>query len=104
MENITLGQISSILTFIITFVGSIGTIVFAIRKTLSKELQPLNDRIDKLDVNQCKNFLVRFLADVEHGQPLDEVEIKRAHDVYDHYKYDLHSNSYIGDKWEKLMK
>ena len=35
---------------------------------------------------------------------MDDVEVKRAHDVYDHYSGDLHGNSYIKDKWEKLMK
>ena len=108
MENITLGQISNILLWLVAFFGTIGTIVTTImvflNKIIKKHLKPLNEKIDKLDLNDCKNFLVRFLADVERGQVMDDVELKRAHDVYDHYRDDLHANSYIKDKWEKLMK
>lgn len=126
MENITLGQAFNAIKFIVEFVGILISVIFAVRKTLNKQLEPLNEKIDDvnktvnkkidevkteihskidtLDMNDCKNFLVRFLADVERGQPIDEVEIKRAHDVYDHYKDDLGGNSYIADKWNKLMK
>ena len=104
MENITLGQISNILLFLTELGGVIVAMVVAMKKILNKQLSPLNDKIDKLDMNDCKNFLVRFLSDVERGQVMDEVEEKRAHDVYDHYRNDLNGNSYIEDKWNKLMK
>lgn len=115
MENLTIGEITNILKFIIEFVGLLVTVVVTMKKILEKQFKPINEKVEKiekivnekidnLDLNQCKNFLVRFLADVERGQAIDEVEIKRAHDVYDHYKDDLHGNSYIKDKWEKLMK
>lgn len=104
MENITLGQISNVLLWIVTFGGAITTILVGFKKIINKQLEPINKKIDKLDLNDCKNFLVRFLADVERGQEMDDVELKRAHDVYDHYRIDLHANSYIKDKWEKLMK
>ena len=41
---------------------------------------------------------------VSDAEILYEVEEKRAHDVYDHYRNDLNGNSYIEDKWNKLMK
>lgn len=115
MEDITLGQAFNAIKFVVEFVGILISVIFAVRKTLNKQLEPLNKKIDdvhktvnkkidSLDMNDCKNFLVRFLADVERRQPIDEVEIKRAHDVYDHYKNDLGGNSYIADKWNKLMK
>lgn len=104
MENITLGQISNLLLFIVELGGVTITIIVAMKKILNKQLEPINQKIDKLDLNDCKNFLVRFLADVERGQVIDEVEEKRAHDVYDHYRKDLNGNSYIEDKWNKLMK
>ena len=104
MENITLGQLSNLLLFLIEFVGSIVTIAVVIKKSLNKQLVPLNQKIDKLDTNQCRNYLVEFLADVEHGIVKDETQIKRAYEVYDHYTKDLNGNSYIHDKWKKLMK
>ncbi len=75
-----------------------------IDKKFKSALDPLEKKIDKIDENQCRNFLVNFLADVENGVEKDEVQIKRAYEVYEHYSKDLHKNSYIHDKWEKLMK
>lgn len=104
IENITLGQIQNTLGFILAFGGTIGTLLVGIKKIFSNQLKPINDAIKELDINQCKNYLVRFLADVENEEKLDNVEIERAYEVYDHYTHDLHGNSYIHDKWERLMK
>lgn len=93
MDNITISQIRDILKFIVEFVGLLVTIVVAIKKVLEKQLKSINGKVDNLDLNNCKNFLVRFLSDIERNQRIDEVEFKRAHDVYDHYKDDLHGNS-----------
>ena len=76
----------------------------AINKAVSKWFAPIYKKIDDLDVNQCTNYLVTFLKSVEKGEIMDDVEIQRAHEVYDHYIKDLKGNSYIHDKWEKLMK
>lgn len=104
MENITLGQISEILLFLVEFVGVVVTIIVAMKKILKKQFEPITKKIDKLDENQCRNYLVDFLADIEQNISKDETQIRRAHDVYDHYKGDLHCNSYIGDKWERLKR
>lgn len=86
------------------FIGSITTICIFCKKVINKGFEPIYKKIDKIDENQCRNFLVDFLADVEEGIHKDEVQIKRAYEVYEHYTNDLHKNSYIHDKWEKLMK
>ena len=104
MENITLGQISKVLLFIIEFVGVIVTIIIAMKKILKKQFEPINEKIDKLDKNQCRNYLVDFLADIEQGISKDDTQVKRAYEVYDHYSKDLNGNSYIHDKWEKMRK
>lgn len=104
MEEITLGQLSDWMTFILLFFGSIGSLLVGMKKILNKQLEPLNQTVRQLDINQCKNYLVRFLADVENGKKIDSVEIERAYEVYDHYTRDLNGNSYIHDKWTRLMK
>ena len=104
MGNITLNEISKILELILIFVSSISTLLIGMKTILNKQLKPLETSIQELDINQCKNYLVRFLADVEHKEKLDKVEIERAYEVYDHYTKDLKGNSYIHDKWERLMK
>ena len=104
MENITLGEMSDVLLFIAEFGGVIITITLAMKKILNKNLKPITEKIDKLDKNQCRNYLVDFLADIELGISKDETQIRRAYEVYDHYSIDLNGNSYIHDKWERLKK
>lgn len=85
-------------------ITSITVIITAINKIFDNKLKPINKQISCLDENQCKNFLITFLEEKEKGEEMDEIRIKRAYEVYDHYTNVLHKNSYIHDKWEKLMK
>ena len=115
MADITIGQISAFLGVIAGLIASVSAIILFLNKTLKKviknELKPMsikieniNKNVNGLDVSQCKNFLVRFLADVEQGNVLDEVEKERAYEIYDHYTNDLKQNSYIHKRWETLME
>lgn len=115
MENLTLGQISIGLLFIVELAGTIGAIMLFFKRTIKKQLQPieeeikalkieLSSKIENVDVNQCRNYLVDFIADVAQGIEKEDTQIKRAYDVHDHYINDLHKNSYVEDKWKKLMK
>lgn len=84
-------------------------------KLLDDSLLPINRRIDSLidemhkvetqalnaDLAASKNFLVRFLADVEQDQPVDEVERMRFWETYEHYR-SLGQNSYIQEKVANL--
>ena len=86
------------------FITAVTTICVFCKKIIDKGFAPIYHKIDNLDESQCKNFLVTFLKGVEKGKKMDEVEKQRACEVYDHYTNDLKKNSYIHDKWEKLMK
>lgn len=119
LETITLSQIAAALAFLAALIGSAAVILKAIKKSIvaavSGEIQRLDDKIDEqgkkldgiraqidtVDIAATKNFLVRFLADVEHGNPVDEVERLRFHEQYEHYQR-IGGNSYIKDKVEKL--
>lgn len=107
MENITIGQINAFLGILAGIITSGSIIIVFIQKSLKKliknELEPISTQIKDLDVSQCKNFLVRFLADVEQGNELDKVELERAYEIYDHYINDLKQNSYIHNRWESLL-
>ena len=79
-------------------------------RMMQNALAPTNAKIDSLDrkisevdLNQCKNFLVRFLADVEQDKPIDEVEKERFFETYQHYVASG-GNSYIHDKVESLKR
>ena len=94
----------NIIILISTFIGAVTTIIIAIKKILKKMFEPINKKIDNLDLGQARNYLVDFLADVENEVPKDECQIERAYELYDHYTHDLGGNSYIHAKWERVMK
>ena len=108
MEDITIGQINAFLGILAGIITSGSIIIVFIQKSLKKlikdELEPISTQIKNLDVSQCKNFLVGFLADVEQGNELDKVELERAYEIYDHYINDLKQNSYIHNRWVQLME
>lgn len=66
-------------------------------------LDNIDDRLLKMDKNQCMNYLTEFLADVRNGVHKTEYQKARAHDVYKHYSEDLKGNSYIHEQWEMYM-
>ena len=115
MELITVGQIAAGIALIVGLVKGIEYLAQKISEAATKwlhaGLEPTNKKIDDLkanivevDASQCKNFLVRFMADVEQGNPIDEIEKERFYETYAHYCDDLHLNTYIHDKYEKLKK
>lgn len=104
MENITLGQISTILGFLVTLITSITYLSNVMRKHIDKLFIPIRNDIKEVDKSQCKNYLVRFLKDVEKEVQLSEVERERAYECYEHYTKDLGGNSYVHDWWHRLME
>lgn len=102
--KITIEQIGIFLTFLIAFLSSIEFLLSRLKKQINKILSPANENIKKLDIAQCKNFLVNFLNDIEFNEKIDEIKKQRAYEIYDHYTNDLKQNSYIHRRWEELMK
>ncbi len=96
-------QFTDIIIYFASFVTAVGVIVTVLKKFLSKELEPLKWQIHKMDVKECRRFLIDFLIDVENDIGKDEVQWKFAHDVYDHYINELKENSYVKDKWERVV-
>ena len=113
-----LGLIASI----ITSCGVIGSaFLYVGKKILEKTLKPFKEQMDDMEKTRIeqhidtikridnvrllsdKNFLVSFLARVENGLIIDEVEKERFYEVYSDYK-ELGGNSYIAHKVEKLQK
>ena len=95
-----LATIVSSLTLIITTILAVEK--FTKGKISEWFQKPVLDKIDTLDINQCRNYLVDFIADVENGVKKNEVQIQRAYEYYDHYINDLKGNSYIHDRWISL--
>ena len=115
-------KISVIIISIATFLNALIVILNFVEKVkkpvdniidnkLKKTLEPIEKKLDKvnidirrLDKNQCMNYLVEFIEDSKNGIPKDDIQVKRASEVYDHYTGDLNGNSYIHDGWQKYVK
>ena len=48
-------------------------------------------------------ILVNFINDVELGNEKSQIQKQNAYELYDRYK-ELGGNSYVHDRWEKLIK
>ena len=103
MENITLGDIATWAAFVVALGGSVAAIIRGVGKAVEKLLEPVKKQIRDVDLENCKNYLVTFLAAVERGQEHDEIELERFHEQLGHYQQ-IGGNSYIKSKVEKLQK
>lgn len=106
IKDLTLEQISVIIIFVGGLIGGIKYLKKEIKEALSemlddqfdelnKKLDTLQSSLTEVDIQTCKNFLVRYLADVERGAYIYDDEKKRFWEEYDHYTDDLGENSYI---------
>lgn len=114
MEQVTLGQIGLVLAFIAALIASIGAIGKAVQKAVKKafdngmratneKLDRLEGKIDDVDLNTCKNFLVARISEIEQGRALDSVGEERFWEQYEHYLA-IGGNTYIQHKVEQLEK
>ena len=108
MDNITLGQISNLMVWVLGFGGSTIAIITAIKKAVASAFKPINSKIDNVDMNSTKNFLVRCIADIDRNG-IDDVTRLRFYEQYEHYSKPkseggLGGNSYIKDEVERLKK
>ena len=90
-------------TILASTVTITGFVVKWLDKRLKFMLEPIKIQIHKMDVKECRRFLIDFLIDVENHICKDQVQWKFAHDVYDHYINELKENSYVKDKWERVV-
>ena len=111
MDKITLGQIAMAVSFLVALIGGIGYLHNQLKKWVSdslkeqfelmdKKIDALGEKVDAVDMNATKNFLVARLADIENDG-LDEIELERFYEQYGHY-HKLGGNSYIDQKVNKL--
>jgi len=104
MDSITLGQIRDFLLWLIAFATATYTIVKAVRKAIEKGFEPIEDKIDKVDINATKNYLVQQIGEIDRNGWIDPVSKMRFYEQYQHYTKDLKQNSYIHDEVERLKK
>lgn len=103
MGTITISQIATALAFLVSLISSITYICHVLKKQINKMFEPIREDIKEVDKSQCKNYLVRFLSDVETNKELSTIEKQRAYECFEKYT-SLGGNSYIHDWWYKIMK
>lgn len=114
VKNITLLDISVIVLFVVGLIRGVQELKKSIKEFLQKLLEDqfkeVNDKLDgmqntitKLDTQECKNFLVRYLADIERGNIIYDSERQRFWEEYDHYIKDLGENSFVKE-WVARLK
>lgn len=119
MEQITLGQIGIAVGFLVALIAGVNALKKSIKEWLNsalkenfdrvdkrfdgldKRLDGLEKRLDSVDIENCKNYLVTFLAEAARGEIKDETELQRFWEEYEHYQK-LGGNSYIKNKVEEL--
>lgn len=114
VKNITLLDISVIVLFVVGLIRGVQELKKSIKEFLEKlladqfkevnnKLNDMQSSITVLDKQACKNFLVRYLADIERGNIIYDSERQRFWEEYDHYIKDLGENSFIKE-WVARLK
>ena len=112
--DITLTQIGAAIGLIAVIVGGYKKLYDAIKSSLgeivAKQMEPINEsiieinqRLNSVDMQATKNFLVRCISDMERGEKMSETEAERFWEQYDYY-IKSGGNTYIKNKVEKLQK
>ena len=121
MEQITIGQIAVAVAFIAALITGGIKIKDAVKKWLEgllksqfdeqkkatdevkKSVEELQRQLSIVDLENCKNYLVTYLAEVERGELKDPIESQRFWEEYQHYA-EKGGNSYIKEKVAKLKQ
>jgi len=69
-------------------------------KKMDEAHRQMNEKIDSLEINQCKDAIVDFISDIKSGKNVSSKE-ERAYEAYDKYTNVYHQNSYIHKLWEE---
>lgn len=114
MQSWTVGDIQAVLSFLAGIIGS-GTAVYAFfrkhfNSAIQEQLKPTNEKLDnvaqhlqQVELDNCKNYLVNAISDLDAGDKLDKVSQERFFENYDTY-VKAGGNSYIHSSVERLKK
>ena len=114
MENWTVEQIATGIALLVAIITGVTYLTKQIKewieklldskfKDLGTRIDAIEAKVDKIDMETCKNFLVRFLADVENGTEILDAEKQRFWEEYEHY-ISAGGNSYVKEWVDRLKK
>ena len=71
---------------------------------MHKRLEAIENRQCVRDIEHCRIELNSFLNKVKyHREEIDQQEWQLYYAIYDRYTNTLHQNSYIHNKWERIV-
>lgn len=103
MPEWTLSDIGTWTIWIVGFCTALYTIIKTVKNAIRQGFKPIEEKIDRVDMNATKNYLVARIDDVKAGQQMNDISRERFHEQYQHY-IDLGGNSYIKVEVERLIK
>jgi len=114
MENLTLGQIGAALAFIVALITGIKFLNKTIKewinaavndrfKNLEKKIDEQDQKLNELDIDECRNYIILFISKVNNGDRIEDLELQRFYSLYEHY-LDKGENSFIKTKIEELKE
>lgn len=111
-----------ILKWLGTFVATAGSLIAFVKIAISqmnrdfskkmderfeemhKRLEAIENRQCVRDIEHCRIELNSFLNKVKyHREEIDQQEWQLYYAIYDRYTNTLHQNSYIHNKWERIV-
>lgn len=111
-----------ILKWLVTFVATAGSLIAFVKIAISqmnrdfskkmderfeemhKRLEAIENRQCVRDIEHCRIELNSFLNKVKyHREEIDQQEWQLYYAIYDRYTNTLHQNSYIHNKWERIV-
>lgn len=113
-QGITIAVISGALGLLVGFITNLkklaDMIAESIGKVTKRQIAPLEAKIDTLavkidevDLNSLKDFLVSRFAEIERGETLDEVTRQRIYEEMERYERQG-GNSYLHTRFDELKK
>lgn len=111
-----------ILKWLGTFVATAGSLIAFVKtaisqmnkdfsKKMDEKFEKIHERLEAIenrqyvrDVEHCRIELNSFLNKVKyHREEIDQQEWQLYYAIYDRYTNVLHQNSYIHNKWERIV-
>lgn len=115
MTEWTLGYMAEIVIFLGGLIAGLTYLYATLKKWLTKvfeeqntemkkRLDEIDNRLDTMDKETTKNYLVQFMSEVKRGEIINETERQRFYEQYHHYVKELDGNTYIKTEVENLQK
>ena len=100
VAELTMGEISNTILFIVALIGGI---IYLKQHIHDWVLGSTDKKIDEIQMESCKDYLVMVIGDLERGTHLSDTELQRFYDRLDMY-HKKGGNGYIQAKVKDLQE